>query len=139
MPRLALGPALLALLLLAGGWRGVETRAGRLTPGARSHCLASGGTVSRVGMAQAETCVRRFADRGKACRNDRDCEGECRFVDDTRGPPPENSVSEPAWMDPANVPPSGSAVVGHCQWSSDPYGCRSLVVNGRLQDMSCTD
>lgn len=90
-------------------------------------------------MAQAEACVRLFADRGKECRNDRDCQGECRFVDDSRGPPPENSVSEPAWMDPANVPPIGSAVVGHCQWSSDPFGCRSLVVNGRLQDMSCTD
>jgi hypothetical protein len=129
------------LALLVGGCHQVETGADRLAPAARSECLASGGTISKVGMAQAEACVRLFADRGKKCRNVGDCEGECRYDDDTRGPPPpENSgVSEPAWMYPTTTPPIGSVVVGHCQWRSDPFGCRSLVVNGKLQETICVD
>jgi hypothetical protein len=42
-------------------------------------------------------------------------------------------------MHPAARPPVGSQVVGHCQWSSDDFGCRSLVENGRLGETECVD
>lgn len=112
----------------------------KLSADKASECVSSGGSIEQRGMALAETCVRLFADRGKECGSGSDCEGECRFDDDTRGPPPpDGATSEAAWMHPSKTPPLGTAVVGHCQWSSDPFGCRSTVVNGKLQESLCVD
>jgi hypothetical protein len=104
-----------------------------LTKPARAECLRSGGTVEKVGMAQAEACIHLFADREKICTDNDDCLGECRFHDDTRPVAPNDTPQS------LNEPPLLSQVKGKCQWSDSDFGCRSTIERGWLQDWICVD
>lgn len=137
MQRFARGLVVLGLALVAAGCHGAEIGADRPAPTTLAACRDAGGMIRRVGMAQVNACVRLYSDRGRECSSH--SEGECRFEDDLRGPPPESPGSEPAWMHPVTIPPVGSQVVGHCQWSSDQFGCRSLVEGGLLGAVECVD
>src|SRR6185312_10445461 len=83
-------------------------------------CVEAGGEIEEVGLAGIKMCIHLFADRGKQCRNDSDCEGECRYVDDSRPPEEKNIDTEVSRM----KTPLGTPVVGHCQWSNNQSGCR---------------
>ncbi|UWX03892.1 hypothetical protein H1235_15690 [Pseudoxanthomonas sp. NC8] len=41
-------------------------------------CAAQGGTVRRVGMSAAPTCVIPYPDAGRICSDNSDCIGSCR-------------------------------------------------------------
>ncbi len=135
-------PVFFCALLIPSGGR-LEARSTKLTVAAAKVCVKSGGVVGKVGMAQHDACVRLFPDRGKRCAGPKDCGGECRFADDTRPLPRLGSVSRrqlDLLLHPWDkMPPVGSKVVGKCQWSSDRFGCRATVVNGRLQGSMCLD
>lgn len=133
---------LLLFPIAADGRR--EATIGKLSLAVRRSCQKSGGSIKRVGMAQAEACVRLYPDRGKQCTGPSDCKGECRFLDDTRPIPvtkPRGSrrqSSQSNW-NPPQVPPIGSKAAGQCQWSADRFGCRATVVDGRIKDDFCLD
>jgi hypothetical protein len=111
----------------------------KLSPTAVKACLATGGSVIKVGMAQAEACVRLFADRGKKCTGPSDCEGECRYWDDTRPILPVKGSGRSRLSQPLHMPATGTKAVGQCQWTSDPFGCRATVAGGRVQSSFCVD
>ena len=100
-----------------------------------ANCAASGGKIEKVGMAQTQACIHLFPDRGKQCQGKSECEGECRYVDDTRPIEAKNVNEEEArW---ATRP--GTEVVGACQWSDDQFGCRSTVQDGKIKEAICVD
>jgi hypothetical protein len=93
---------------------------GERTPSAAevSQCRARGGTIQRVCMMGTLTCVVRYRDAGKRCTDGADCTGDCLY--EGEDPPPENPV-------------------GSCQRTSDPCGCRAVIVGGRAQPALCVD
>ena len=97
-----------------------------------AQCSATGGSLRRVGSAQVNACVHYYADRGKPCNDKRECEGECRAIDDTRG----RADDLLSWVTPRS--PSGQNA-GRCQWTDEKVGCRATVVRGQVQPGLCID
>lgn len=64
-------------------------------------------------------CVVTFRDAGKRCTDKKDCTGECLF--EGPGAPPKSNV------------------VGKCQRTSDPCGCRTTIAHGQIKDSICVD
>jgi hypothetical protein len=81
-------------------------------------CRARGGTIQRVCMMGTLTCVVRYRDAGKRCTDGADCTGDCLY--EGEDPPPEN-------------------LVGSCQRTSDPCGCKAVIVGGEVQPALCVD
>jgi putative hemolysin len=84
-----------------------------------SACRTGGGQVSVRGRLQAELCVQPFADPGKACTDNSQCEGAC--------------VTET--MEAA----AGETVTGQCQADNRPFGCFAEVDQGRPVRGICID
>lgn len=82
-------------------------------------CAAQGGTVRPVCLMGNLACVITYADGGKTCTDKDDCLGQCRF----EGKP---------------LPP-GATAKGVCQRNSDPCGCYSEVIKGKVQPGLCVD
>jgi putative hemolysin len=82
-------------------------------------CQAGGGQVAVRGRLQAELCVQPFADAGKACTDNSQCEGAC--------------VSES--MEAA----AGETVTGQCQADNRPFGCFAELEQGRPVRGICID
>ncbi|MBB3990144.1 hypothetical protein [Croceicoccus naphthovorans] len=81
-------------------------------------CEAAGGFLDRRGRAQTLMCVHPYADAGKACTDNQQCDGKCvAAVDD--GPDGE--------------------VVGTCQADDALFGCYAEVVDGKLVRAICVD
>jgi hypothetical protein len=106
--------AAMAALFLAAGCQGVEkTDATALSdpkPAAHSACEAA--PTGKRGAASF-TC---FADAGKACSDGSDCQGDCLV--------PRDRTSRTL--------PIGAEVMGQCQATSSPFGCRATVEKGRV-------
>lgn len=85
-----------------------------------SSCAARGGEIRRVGRAQIEQCVIRYADAGKSCTDGDQCQGDCRI---------EGNLGTP----------SGSAATGQCSASSSPFGCYTRVEDGKAEATLCVD
>jgi hypothetical protein len=83
-----------------------------------SACRARGGTMKPVCMMGTVTCVVRYRDGGKRCTDASECEGNCVYEGEDPPPPDPN---------------------GNCQRTSDPCGCWSLMMNGRVQPALCVD
>jgi putative hemolysin len=82
-------------------------------------CRAGGGQVAVRGRLQAELCVRPYADAGRACTDNSQCEGDC--ITDT--------------MEAA----AGESVTGQCQADDHPFGCFAEVEQGRPVRGICID
>ena len=77
-------------------------------------CKAKGGKIERDGLAQGQVCRMTFADGGKECRKDDDCEGGC-FIDG-----PEDRIGSCAkqsvffgcnwWLDENGKPAGGMCI-----------------------------
>lgn len=88
---------------------------------AASECTARGGRIERVGRAQTEQCVIRYADAGRACTDGSQCQaGACL-----------GSVE-------AAHPPGGSAS-GQCRATNMAFGCYTRITNGRAEAALCVD
>lgn len=112
-----LATAALALSLLAA----CAPAAPAPTPTAevsQAACTAGGGVIQRGGKLQLPTCVRPYADAGKACTDKAQCEGACILE--------------------GNLEPQAS-VTGQCQRTSVQFGCFARVVDGKTTGAICID
>jgi len=91
------------------------------TPDERARCEAAGGTVERAGRAGWERCVQTFPDAGKACSGSADCLGECRLAEF------------------GDTPEPGTPVAGVCQANDAPFGCHTVVEDGKVLHSICVD
>ncbi|MES2721611.1 MAG: hypothetical protein V4656_00520 [Pseudomonadota bacterium] len=85
-----------------------------------AQCTAKGGTVRPVCRMQRPACVIAYSDAGKTCSDKSDCQGRCLHEGE--------APSDPA-----------AAVTGRCQATSDPCGCFTTVVKGRMGPGLCVD
>lgn len=83
-------------------------------------CQARGGQVRPVCRRQLPRCVIRYADAGKQCTDESQCQGMC-LVDGGR--PLE----------------TGEVAQGRCQEDDDPCGCKIEVKNGKVAGGRCVD
>lgn len=82
-------------------------------------CQAAGGAITKVCRRQVERCLVPYADAGKACSDDADCQGMCLMAN-------------------GEAKPEGN--VGTCQKDPDPCGCFFPLEKGRLSDRArCVD
>ncbi|HEX7665033.1 MAG TPA: hypothetical protein VF407_10995 [Polyangiaceae bacterium] len=82
-------------------------------------CSARGGKLQPVCMSGALECVIHYKDAGKPCKGKKDCTGGCFYMGDR--------------------PEPGTSVIGNCQATSDPCGCKTIVENGKVGSSICTD
>ena len=88
-----------------------------MTEAEKAECTAKGGLVERGGKAQIEACRTRFADAGKACTDNGQCQGGCN----------------------ANlIKPGDPHPVGQCNTYSGRFGCQSYLAKGVVQEI-CID
>lgn len=81
-------------------------------------CAADGGEIRQEGMLGMYRCVRPYADAGKACRSNADCEGRCLAPDG---------------------PATGEDAEGRCQANDSPFGCYAEVEEGKVAAAICVD
>lgn len=86
-------------------------------PQTEEECRACKGDWGVHGLAQALDCLCRTHDAGKACKDGRDCEGEC---DASEG---KTEVTDPG-------PPPRGYFVGKCTEFDHIFGCQKLVMDG---------
>jgi len=82
-------------------------------------CAARGGKLQPVCMSGAIECVIHYRDAGKACKDKKDCIGGCYYM--------------------GNDAERGKSVIGNCEPTSDPCGCKTIVENGKVGSSICTD
>ena len=117
--------ALIAAVLFGAVYACAPTAAPPPSPAPQSAsdppaCAARGGRIERVGRAQSEACVIPYADAGKACRDNSECQGGCR----------------------ADVPAAEhdtGNVTGACAADNSRFGCYAQVVSGHAQSAICVD
>lgn len=95
-----------------------DMRAESLAAIDKESCAAAGGEVRMEGMLGMYRCVKPYADAGKECRSDADCEGKCLATDDAM---------------------PDAEVVGACQANDSPFGCYAEVENGKITNAICVD
>lgn len=83
-------------------------------------CEAAGGFLDRRGMIQDLICVHPYADAGKACTDNQQCDGKCVTND-----------MEPGAED--------GSIVGQCQADDALFGCYAEVVDGKAVRAICVD
>lgn len=89
------------------------------TPSAdAAQCAIKGGTVKPVCRRQIPQCVIPYADAGKACTDGSQCAGDCLYEGDAA---------------------PGTAASGRCQADSDPCGCKTPIVDGKVGMGRCVD
>ena len=99
----------------------IQFASGTATDAERAECEAAGGTVQQAGRLGWENCVQPFADAGKACSGSADCLGGCLLEDMTDTPEP------------------GTPVEGVCQADDAPFGCYTVVEDGKVLHWICVD
>lgn len=81
-------------------------------------CEAAGGFLDRRGMIQQLICVHPYADAGKSCTDNQQCDGKC--------------------IAPVDAGPDGE-IVGQCQADDALFGCYAEVVDGKAVRAICVD
>ena len=87
-------------------------------PTDKAGCDKCKGQWARHGIAEAETCICRTSDNGKACRDGAECEGACllrledKFEVDVPGPPPRGHYT------------------GRCSEFDTAFGCHRSIPSG---------
>jgi hypothetical protein len=97
-----------------------DLRAESLAAIDKEACAAKGGEIRQEGLLGAWRCVVPYADAGKTCRDDADCEGKCLLSPD----------SEAA---------TGAEATGVCQANDSPFGCYAEIVDGKVAAAICVD
>lgn len=82
-------------------------------------CRARGGVWEPICRLQKPQCVIHYADAGRACRGDADCQGKCLAKESGATP--------------------GAPTAGVCQASSNPCGCNTPVEDGKAGPTLCVD
>jgi hypothetical protein len=82
-------------------------------------CEAENGIWKKAGRIQSFSCTLPTTDAGKACTNKNQCQVAC--------------VAQGK-----NIQ-SGTNVVGRCHNSTDQFGCRTYVRNGKAEPALCID
>jgi hypothetical protein len=80
-------------------------------------CASLGGEIRMVGL-DAQGCVYRPKDAGKACRDGSECTGSCEAPRDV---------------------PATTAVTGVCSDTSRRFGCANRVEDGKADGWVCAD
>lgn len=83
-------------------------------------CAAKGGEVRQEGLLGAYRCTVPYADAGKACRGEADCDGKCLL-------PAESEAV------------TGDDAVGACQATDSPFGCYAEIEGGKVAAALCVD
>jgi hypothetical protein len=81
-------------------------------------CAAKGGAYRDICLAGRPVCITPFADAGKRCTDNDQCDGACVYGGKAR---------------------PGTRAVGRCQRDDDPCGCRTFVEKGRVRSGYCVD
>jgi putative hemolysin len=81
-------------------------------------CSARGGEMRPVCRRQLPMCILPYADAGKSCRDDADCEGRCIYRGD--------------------APPGAANLTGKCQADNQPCGCTNFLSDGK-SNIICVD
>ena len=84
-----------------------------------SSCKAKGGQWQRVGMLQTFVCVLPTSDAGKSCTDGSQCQMSCLA------------------KDPSLTP--GSKATGQCSKSTNIFGCKTRVKDGKIEGTLCID
>jgi len=83
----------------------------------RAACAACNGVWGRHGIAETESCNCRTRDKGKVCRDGRDCGGEC--------------IADPALFEVVEQgPPVRGRFRGRCSEFVTAFGCNALLGDG---------
>ncbi len=113
--------ALAALLLLAAcGAPDLPPPAMSAAPETEAACVAAGGDWALRGRMQSPQCIMTYADAGRVCSDDADCEGACI-------------------VEAAPFPEAGQPAAGLCQKENRQYGCYARVVDGLATPGICVD
>ena len=102
---------------------GIQFQGAVASAAERQSCTATGGTVSRQGLAGFEMCVLPYADAGKVCSDSSECLGQCRAQ--ILNTPQQSEATQ--------------AVKGQCQANNIPFGCHSEIISGTAQPGLCVD
>ncbi|MBB6123043.1 hypothetical protein [Sphingobium subterraneum] len=86
-------------------------------------CTAEGGFLDRRGRLQSQLCVHPFADAGKSCSGDADCQGKC--------------IATPG--ETGGLPETGQPAKGQCQADDALFGCYAEVEAGVVKYGICKD
>ena len=89
------------------------------TPAEREACTAAGGNIMRAGLMGREHCIQTYPDAGKACSDEADCIGTCRYEADGSA--------------------IGKRAEGTCQVTDDVFGCYATVDKGVVSPVLCVD
>lgn len=89
------------------------------TPAEREACTAAGGNIMRAGLMGREHCIQTYPDAGKACSDEADCIGTCRYEADGSA--------------------IGKRAEGTCQVTDDVSGCYATVDKGVVSPVLCVD
>ena len=81
-------------------------------------CQAKGGSVKPVCRRQIDQCVIAYPDAGKECTDGSQCAGDCLYEGDAA---------------------PGAPASGRCQADSDPCGCKTPIVDGKVGNGRCVD
>ncbi len=81
-------------------------------------CSAKGGQIQPVCMMGRPMCIHPYADAGKTCSGDTDCEGRCMSDGQSR---------------------AGTKATGVCAANNQPCGCLTIVEDGVVQPTLCVD
>ncbi|MBB1486797.1 hypothetical protein H4O21_09265 [Oceanospirillum sp. D5] len=85
----------------------------------RESCEAEGGTWQRVGLARRLSCILPTTDAGKACTDGSQCQVACMLKE-------------------RNIAP-GTPATGQCHDSTQRFGCRAYVSDGKAGHVLCID
>lgn len=87
----------------------------KVHPTDKAGCDACKGQWGRHGIAEAESCICKTKDGGKACRDGAECEGACIVADDAKF-----EVVKPG-------PPPRGHFTGRCADYDTTFGCYRLI------------
>lgn len=99
-----------------------DARAESLAKIDKEACAAAGGDVRMEGMLGLYRCTIPYADAGKVCRDEADCEGRCLGKDGV-----------------TDYDAAPGEAVGACEATDSPFGCYAVIENGAVGATLCVD
>ena len=88
-----------------------------------NRCARQGGSLQARGRAQTVMCVVPYADAGKSCSSNKDCQGRC--------------LAQPG--KDGNLPLDEQKAPGRCQADDKLFGCFAELEGGKVVRSMCID